>query len=160
MNELYENEMKLEFVSKSNNEAFARIAVAAFVSQLDPTIEELADIKTAVSEAVTNCIIHGYENSSGIIKIISKIFANTIEIEISDTGKGIEKIELARKPLYTSKSNLERSGMGFTIMESFMDEVNIESVVGLGTKITMKKLIKRPEEKEEKELDLAEIGGR
>ena len=160
MNELYENEMKLEFVSKSNNEAFARIAVAAFVSQLDPTIEELADIKTAVSEAVTNCINHGYENSSGIIKIISKIFANTIEIEISDTGKGIENIELARKPLYTSKSNLERSGMGFTIMESFMDEVNIESVVGLGTKITMKKLIKRPEEKEEKELDLAEIGGR
>ena len=160
MNELYENEMKLEFVSKSNNEEFARIAVAAFVSQLDPTIEELADIKTAVSEAVTNCIIHGYENSSGIIKIISKIFANTIEIEISDTGKGIENIELARKPLYTSKSNLERSGMGFTIMESFMDEVNIESVVGLGTKITMKKLIKRPEEKEEKELDLAEIGGR
>lgn len=160
MNELYENEMKLEFVSKSNNEAFARIAVAAFVSQLDPTIEELADIKTAVSEAVTNCIIHGYENSSGIIKIISKIFANTIEIEISDTGKGIENIELARKPLYTSKSNLERSGMGFTIMESFMDEVNIESVVGLGTKISMKKLIKRPEEKEEKELDLAEIGGR
>ncbi len=160
MNELYENEMKLEFVSKSNNEAFARISVAAFVSQLDPTIEELADIKTAVSEAVTNCIIHGYENSSGIIKIISKIFANTIEIEISDTGKGIENIELARKPLYTSKSNLERSGMGFTIMESFMDEVNIESVVGLGTKITMKKLIKRPEEKEEKELDLAEIGGR
>ena len=160
MNELYENEMKLEFVSKSNNEAYARIAVAAFVSQLDPTIEELADIKTAVSEAVTNCIIHGYENSSGIIKIISKIFANTIEIEISDTGKGIENIELARKPLYTSKSNLERSGMGFTIMESFMDEVNIESVVGLGTKITMKKLIKRPEEKEEKELDLAEIGGR
>lgn len=160
MNELYENEMKLEFVSKSNNEAFARIAVAAFVSQLDPTIEELADIKTAVSEAVTNCIIHGYENTSGIIKIISKIFANTIEIEISDTGKGIENIELARKPLYTSKSNLERSGMGFTIMESFMDEVNIESVVGLGTKITMKKLIKRPEEKEEKELDLAEIGGR
>ena len=85
---------------------------------------------------------------------------NTIEIEISDTGKGIENIELARKPLYTSKSNLERSGMGFTIMESFMDEVNIESVVGLGTKITMKKLIKRPEEKEEKELELAEIGGR
>ena len=157
---IYDNEMKLEFVSKSSNEAFARIAVAAFVSQLDPTIEELADIKTAVSEAVTNCIIHGYENSSGIIKIISKIFANTIEIEISDTGKGIENIELARKPLYTSKSNLERSGMGFTIMESFMDEVNIESVVGLGTKITMKKLIKRPEEKEEKELDLAEIGGR
>ena len=142
MNELYENEMKLEFVSKSNNEAFARIAVAAFVSQLDPTIEELADIKTAVSEAVTNCIIHGYENSSGIIKIISKIFANTIEIEISDTGKGIENIELARKPLYTSKSNLERSGMGFTIMESFMDKVDVESILDIGTKVTMEKEIK------------------
>lgn len=152
MNELYENEMKLEFVSKSNNEAFARIAVAAFVSQLDPTIEELADIKTAVSEAVTNCIIHGYENSSGIIKIISKIFANTIEIEISDTGKGIENIELARKPLYTSKSNLERSGMGFTIMESFMDTMKVESIVGLGTKVTLTKTIKKNEEIDESQL--------
>ncbi len=161
MSGLYENEMKLEFLSKSNNEAFARIAVAAFASQLDPTIEELADIKTAISEAVTNCIIHGYENSKGIIKIVSKIFANTIEVEISDTGKGIENIELARKPLYTSKSNLERSGMGFTIMESFMDEVNIESVVGLGTKITMKKIINNanPQE-EEKELNFSELGGR
>ncbi|MBP3707767.1 MAG: anti-sigma F factor [Clostridia bacterium] len=161
MNGLYENEMKLEFASKSNNEAFARITVAAFASQLDPTIEELADIKTAVSEAVTNCIIHGYENSEGIVKIVSKIFANSIEIEISDSGKGIENIELARKPLYTSKSNLERSGMGFTIMESFMDEVHIESVVGLGTKITMKKIIKKQELQEnEKELDSAELGGR
>ena len=142
MSGLYENEMKLEFTSKSNNEAFARITVAAFASQLDPTIEELADIKTAVSEAVTNCIIHGYENSDGIIKIISKIFANTIEIEISDTGKGIENIELARKPLYTSKSNLERSGMGFTIMESFMDNVEVDSVLGVGTKVTMSKKIK------------------
>ena len=161
MNGLYENEMKLEFASKSNNEAFARITVAAFASQLDPTIEELADIKTAVSEAVTNSIIHGYENSDGVVKIVSKIFANSIEIEISDTGKGIENIELARKPLYTSKSNLERSGMGFTIMESFMDEVHIESAVGLGTKITMKKIIKKPDiQDEEKELNLAELGGR
>lgn len=161
MNCLYENEMKLEFASKSNNEAFARITVAAFASQLDPTIEELADIKTAVSEAVTNCIIHGYENADGIVKINSKIFANTIEIEISDSGKGIENIEVARKPLYTSKSNLERSGMGFTIMESFMDELSIESVVGLGTKITMKKTIKRSNPQEnEKQLDIAELGGR
>lgn len=161
MNGLYENEMKLEFASKSNNEAFARITVAAFASQLDPTIEELADIKTAVSEAVTNCIIHGYENSEGVVKIMSKILANAIEIEISDSGRGIENIELARKPLYTSKSNLERSGMGFTIMESFMDEVHIESVVGLGTKITMKKIIKKQEPQEnEKELDSAELGGR
>ena len=143
MKNLYENEMKLEFLSKSNNEAFARITVAAFASQLDPTIEELADIKTAVSEAVTNCIIHGYEDKEGIIKIICKRFANSIYIEISDTGKGIENIEVAKQPLYTSKPNLERSGMGFTIMESFMDEVKVESIVGLGTKVTMKKLIKK-----------------
>ena len=145
MKSLYENEMKLEFQSKSNNEAFARITVAAFASQLDPTIEELADIKTAVSEAVTNSIIHGYENSEGIIKIICRIFANSICIEISDNGKGIEDIEKARQPLYTTKANLERSGMGFTIMESFMDEMKIESIIGVGTKITMKKLIKRHE---------------
>ena len=143
MKNLYENEMKLEFLSKSNNEAFARITVAAFASQLDPTIEELADIKTAVSEAVTNCIIHGYEDKEGIVKIICKLFANSIYIEISDTGKGIENIEVAKQPLYTSKPNLERSGMGFTIMESFMDEVKVESIVGLGTKVTMKKLIKK-----------------
>ena len=153
--------MKLEFLSKSNNEAFARITVAAFAAQLDPTIEELADIKTAVSEAVTNCIIHGYENSKGIIKVISRIHANTLEIEISDSGKGIENIELARKPLYTSKSNLERSGMGFTIMESFMDEVHIESVVDLGTKITMKKVINKSESEDNREAsDLVELGGK
>ena len=125
MKSIYDNEMKLEFLSKSNNEAFARITVAAFVSQLDPTIEELADIKTAVSEAVTNCIIHGYENIEGVIKLVGRIF------------------DLARKPLYTTKANLERAGMGFTIMESFMDEVEIESVLGLGTKIRMKKMIKK-----------------
>lgn len=143
MNDLYENEMKLEFLSKSSNEAFARITVAAFASQLDPTIEELADIKTAVSEAVTNCIIHGYEDKEGIIKIVAKLLDGGIQIEISDTGKGIENIEKAREPLYTSKPNLERSGMGFTIMESFMDETIIESIMGLGTKITMKKSIKK-----------------
>ena len=142
----YDNEMKLEIISKSNNEAFARVTVAAFASQLDPTIEELADIKTAVSEAVTNCIIHAYEEKEGIIKIVCKLYDHSIEIEISDKGKGIEDIEEARKPLYTSKPNLERSGMGFTIMESFMDDTKIESVVGLGTKITMKKAIKKVEE--------------
>lgn len=140
---MYDNEMKLEFFSKSSNEAFARIAVAAFVAQLDPTIEELADIKTAVSEAVTNSIIHGYENMEGIIKIKGRIIKNTVELEISDTGKGIENVELARKPLYTTKANLERSGMGFTIMESFMDEVEIDSVLGLGTKVIMRKKIKK-----------------
>ena len=146
MKALYENEMKLEFLSKSNNEAFARITVAAFASQLDPTIEELADIKTAVSEAVTNCIIHGYEDREGIIKIKAKIAGDKICIEISDNGKGIENINQAREPLYTSKPNLERSGMGFTIMESFMDNVKVESIVGLGTKITMEKTIKKQEE--------------
>ena len=141
--------MKLEFLSKSNNEAFARISVAAFASQLDPTLEELADIKTAVSEAVTNCIIHGYEDTEGIVKIECKMYDNTIEIEISDSGKGIEDIKTAREPLYTSKPNLERSGMGFTIMESFMDDMKVESILGMGTKVTMKKTIKKYEKSKE-----------
>jgi len=146
MNEMFENEMKLEFISKSANEAFARVTVAAFVAQLDPTIEELADIKTAVSEAVTNCIIHGYENKQGVVKIVGHLKENEIILEISDTGKGIENVEIAKEPLYTTKPNLERSGMGFTIMESFMDSMEIESIVGLGTKVTMTKKIKPKEE--------------
>jgi len=137
-----ENEMKLEFISKSNNEAFARIAIAAFVSSLDPTIEEISDIKTAVSEAVTNSIVHGYEDRIGIIHIKCKTIDRKIYIEISDNGKGIENVELAKQPLYTSKPDLERSGMGFTIMESFMDNLKIESVLGVGTKVTMAKEIK------------------
>ncbi len=148
MKNVYENEMKLEFVSKSSNESFARIAVAAFVTQLDPTIEELADIKTSVSEAVTNCIIHGYEEKEGNIKIECKIYEDCIEIEITDNGKGIEDINKAREPLYTSKSDFERSGMGFTIMESFMDELKVESVLGIGTKVTMKKKVKVNSNKE------------
>ena len=144
MNNIYDNEMKIEFLSKSNNEAFARISVAAFVAQLDPTLEEIADIKTAVSEAVTNSIIHGYEEQLGIVKLICKIRENEIFIEISDSGKGIENVEIAKQPLYTTKANLERSGMGFTIMESFMDDVEVESVLGLGTKVTMRKKIKSP----------------
>ena len=140
----YDNEIKLEFVSKSCNEAFARIAVAAFVSQLDPTIEEIADIKTVVSEAVTNAIIHAYPNrDDGIVKIKASIINDEIEIEISDTGAGIENVEEAKKPLFTTKCNLERSGMGFAIMESFMDELKVESILGLGTKITMTKKIKK-----------------
>lgn len=139
----YENEMKLEFLSKSCNEAFARIAVAAFASQLDPTIEEIADIKTVVSEAVTNSIIHGYENKEGIVKVHCMIKDSCLIIEVSDRGIGIEDINMAKEPLYTSKPNLERSGMGFTIMQSFMDELNVESVLNLGTKVTMKKVIKQ-----------------
>ena len=131
------NEMKLEFSSKSSNEAFARVVAAAFVSQLDPTIEELADIKTAVSEAVTNAIIHGYENKSGIIRMICKLYNDSVEITVIDQGKGIEDIELARQPLYTSKPEMERSGMGFTVMESFMDKVEVFSKSGEGTKVVM-----------------------
>ena len=152
MKEQFENEMKLEFISKASNEAFARITVAAFASQLDPTIEELADIKTAVSEAVTNCIIHAYENRQGIIKINAKLkmneeTSNEIIIEISDNGKGIENIDLAKQPLYTSKGDLERSGMGFTIMETFMDEVLIDSSKDEGTKVTLTRRIKKKKSK-------------
>lgn len=149
MKSVYDNEMELNFLSKSNNEAFARVTVAAFAAQLDPTIEELADIKTAVSEAVTNCIIHGYEDTEGTVKIKARLIKNRIEIEITDNGKGIEDVELARKPLYTTKGNMERSGMGLTIIESFMEEVEIHSVVGIGTRIVMKKTIRKEEKEEE-----------
>ena len=155
MSHINENEMKLEFLSRANNEAFARITVAAFASQLDPTIEEISDIKTAVSEAVTNCIVHGYEDKLGIINLQCNILDNKITIEISDSGKGIENIEMAKQPLYTTKPNLERSGMGFTIMESFMDDLKVESVLGLGTKITMIKTIKKEEEEERLTLEKA-----
>ena len=137
------NEMKLEFLSKSVNEGFARVTIAAFAAQLDPTIEELADIKTAVSEAVTNAIIHGYADAEGIIKTKAIMLENEIKIENIDNGSGIENIEEAKEPLFTTKANLERSGMGFTIMENFMDELKIESIVGIGTKITMVKHIKK-----------------
>jgi len=150
-----ENEMKIEFISKSNNEAFARIAVAAFVAQLDPTIEEISDIKTAVSEAVTNSIVHGYEDKIGMITVKCKINDRKVVIEISDNGKGIENIDLAKQPLYTSKPNLERSGMGFTIMESFMDNLNVESVLGVGTKVSMEKNIKEQVKTEELTLEQA-----
>lgn len=142
MEKIYDNEMKIEFVSNPNNEALARISVASFVASLDPTIEEISDIKTAVSEAVTNSIIHGYENTKGIVTIKARIVHKTIEIEVIDTGKGIEDIEKAKEALYTTKPELERSGMGFTIMESFMDEMKVNSTVGEGTTVFMKKTIK------------------
>lgn len=137
-----DNEMKLEFLSKSQNESFARSVVAAFIVQLDPTLDELADVKTAVSEAVTNAIIHGYECHMGHITIISKIIGRTVEIEIKDDGKGIENIDLARQPLYTSKPEMERSGMGFTVMETFMDNVEVDSQPGIGTTIRLTKTFK------------------
>ncbi|SHM50766.1 stage II sporulation protein AB (anti-sigma F factor) [Caldanaerovirga acetigignens] len=136
------NEMTIDFLSKSQNEAFARVVVAAFASQLNPTLDELADIKTAVSEAVTNCIIHGYENNLGTIRIKAILRENEIEIWVQDWGKGIEDIEKARQPLWTSKPELDRSGMGFTIMENFMDRVEVESTLGKGTIVKMYKTIK------------------
>jgi stage II sporulation protein AB (anti-sigma F factor) len=136
------NEITLEFDSRSQNESFARMVVAAFVSSLDPTIEEIADIKTAVSEAVTNCIIHAYENKEGKIILKCKLESNKIFIEISDKGKGIVNIEQAMEPLYTSKPELERSGMGFAFMEAFMDKLEVLSTPGVGTTILMEKEIK------------------
>lgn len=140
----YDNEMKLEFVAKSENEAFARVSVAAFVSQLDPLIEDISDIKTAVSEAVTNAVIHGYDGIEGKIVLFCGLVDNDVYIEVIDKGHGIEDIEKARQPLYTSKPNMERSGMGFTVMEMFMDDVIIESKQGSGTTIKMRKSLERP----------------
>lgn len=134
-----DNYMKLEFVSKSNNESFARIVVAAFASQLDPTLGELSDIKTAVSEAVTNSIIHGYEYGEGIIIIESRIKNDEIEIIIKDKGKGINDLQQAMEPFYTSKPDLERSGMGFTFMDTFMDTLTVDSESELGTTVKMTK---------------------
>ncbi|WP_281886745.1 anti-sigma F factor [Paenibacillus sp. YYML68] len=136
------NHMKLQFASRSENESFARVTVAAFVSQLDPTLDELTDIKTVVSEAVTNSIIHGYDNDpNGVVTITAEIEGDTVFIAVQDHGAGIEDLELAKQPLYTSKPELERSGMGFTIMENFMDEVEVTSEPGAGTSIRMKKRI-------------------
>lgn len=138
----YDNQMKVEFVSKSQNESLARVVVSAFVSQLDPTLEELADIRTAVSEAVTNAIIHGYEGKKGKVTMECTLMDRTVEIKISDKGKGIEDLELAMQPLYTSKPELERSGMGFTVMQSFMDFLEVKSALHKGTTIVMRKCIK------------------
>ena len=138
----YDNIMKVEFLSKSTNEGFARVAVASFVSQLDPTIEELSEIKTAVSEAVTNSIVHGYENTLGTISISAQIKGDIVTIQIKDKGKGINDVDKAKEPLYTTKPDLERSGMGFTIMESFMDKLVVKSIPGKGTTVSMTKRIK------------------
>lgn len=135
------NEMKLEFSGISENESFARAAVSAFVIKLNPTLEELSDIKTAVSEAVTNAIIHGYEKHPGMVKICGRIEENTVHLEISDEGEGICDIEKAMEPLYTSKPELDRSGMGFAFMEAFMDDLHVESEPGAGTTVKMRKTI-------------------
>ena len=143
------NEMNLEFESKSQNESFARTVVAAFATQLDPTIEELADIKTAVSEAVTNAIIHGYYNTIGKVYMHCILYDNELMVEIRDEGVGIINIDKAMEPLYTSRPELERSGMGFSFMEAFMDELEVESEVGMGTLVRMKKRVGKAELKTE-----------
>lgn len=132
------NKMKLEFPSNSVNERFARSAVAGFISQLDPTLEEVGDIKTLVSEAVTNCIVHAYPNEIGRILLKVSIYEkNVVEIIVRDYGKGIEDIEKAREPMFTTGGD-ERSGMGFTIMESFTDSLKVKSTPGKGTTVSMK----------------------
>lgn len=135
------NEMKLEFDSISDNEGFARVTVAAFLTQLNPTLEEVSDVKTAVSEAVTNAIIHGYENRIEKIHISCQITDNVFYIEIKDFGKGIENISQAMEPLFTTKPDEERSGMGFAFMEAFMDELEVVSEPSKGTTVKMKKII-------------------
>ena len=138
---MLKNKMHLEFDSKSENESFARVAVAAFCTRLDPTIEEISDIKTAVSEAVTNCVVHGYEGKEGTITIECSIQDDWVTVLVHDDGVGIENINKAMEPLYTSKPELERSGMGFSFMEAFMDELEVDSKVGFGTTVIMKKRI-------------------
>lgn len=132
--------MKVEFLSKSSNESFARVVVASFVASLDPTLEEINDVKTAISEAVTNSIIHGYDcDENRLVTIIGEIHEREVVIEIKDDGKGIKDINQAKEPLFTTREDLERAGMGFAVMESFMDELIVESDISIGTRIIMKK---------------------
>jgi len=138
-----ENIIKLEFANKSCNENLARMVAAAFITPLDPTCEEMSEIKTAISEAVTNAIIHGYEDSLGMVRLDGKIVGNVVEFTISDKGCGISDVSKAMQPLYTGKPELERSGLGFTIMESFMDKIEVKSTVGIGTTVKMQKVIKK-----------------
>jgi len=135
------NEMRLVIDSRSANESFARVAVAAFIAQLDPTVEEISDIKTAVSEAVTNCIVHGYRNGIGSIWIQARIYSDSrVMLRVRDKGAGISDIKQAMEPLFTT-GGAERGGLGFTVMESFMDDLKVHSVVGKGTTVTMEKKI-------------------
>ena len=144
------NEMEIIFGGISNNESLARLAVAAFVTHLNPTLEELDDIKTAVSEAVTNAVIHGYRGGKGKITLAATAWEKErlFSVTVRDEGVGIADVEQAMEPLYTSKPELERSGMGFSVMEAFMDDVRVESELGNGTRVTMKKSISAVREDE------------
>lgn len=139
----FENEARVFFPGKAENVAFARLFTSVFFTQIDPTVAEMADIKTAVSEAVTNAVIHGYEDRGGIIELFCAYRKETVYIEVSDKGKGISNIAQAREPLYTSKPELERSGMGFTIMETFMDLIQVDSIPEQGTCVHMEKTLIR-----------------
>ncbi|MDR2166299.1 MAG: anti-sigma F factor [Clostridiales bacterium] len=139
---MFKNEMELKFAALSENQAFARVVAAAFATRLNPTVAEITEIKTAVSEAVTNAIIHGYDGLDGAAVIMrGYIKGREILIEIEDAGRGIEDIEQAREPLFTTKPDEERSGMGFTVMEEFMDSLEVESEPGRGTIVKMRKII-------------------
>lgn len=140
------NHMHLCFDARSVNEGFARMAVTAFMTEMNPTLEQVADVKTAVSEAVTNAIVHGYSDESKQVEVICDQNGGRLVVSIIDHGVGIADVESARKPFYTSKPELERSGMGFAFMEAFMDEVSVESQLGMGTRVTMTKYIKRERE--------------
>ena len=142
---MLKNSMRVEFPAITDNERFARGVAAAFVVGLDPTLDELSEIKTAISEAVTNAIIHGYDGREGKILMEGVIYEGTVEFSVSDEGVGISDIRRAREPLYTGKPEDERSGMGFTIMETFMDSLDVESERGRGTRVTMTKKIKQVE---------------
>ena len=135
------NEMTLRFVSRSANEGFARAAAAAFIAQLDPTVEQLYDIKTAVSEAVTNAIVHGYEGTRGTVILRASIDGTLLTIEITDKGRGIADIPQAMEPFFTTHPEQERSGMGFAVMQTFMDDLRVTSTPGQGTTVRMKKRI-------------------
>lgn len=137
--QITQNRMEMNFDAVSENESLARVAVASFITYLNPTLEELADVKTAVSEAVTNAIIHGYEGKKGTIYLRCKVEGDLLEVEIEDRGKGIEDIDQAMEPLFTTKPDQDRSGMGFSFMEAFMDELEVTSCLGDGTTIFMKK---------------------
>ena len=137
------NEVKMEFSAISENEGFSRMAAAAFIAPLNPTMEEMADVKTAVSEAVTNAIIHGYEGRKGTVYMTMRRIEQEIYLEIRDEGCGIENIDRALEPLYTTKGDMERSGMGFSFMEAFMDRLEVQSEVGKGTVVCMWKVLGR-----------------
>ena len=139
------NRMQLQFDAKSVNEGFARVAVTAFLTELNPTLDEIADVKTAVSEAVTNAIIHGYQGDEGQVRVFCEISGREIHIRIEDDGVGISDVEKAREPFFTTKPELERSGMGFAFMEAFMDEVEVVSALGEGTIVMMRKEIGKQE---------------